>query len=176
VTIWTTGYTQGELDTAQEKYDLRFPPDMIELLLDRRIAKSFDWRTDHEYIRDRLRWPLEGMLFDVEENEFWLPDWGERPRKAAARREIVSAAVAAAPRLIPIYSHRYLPAEPHKTGNPVLSVYQTDIIYYGANLQNYLDNEFGPRARVGGSSDYAREPRRIRFWSDIIDGAGCSEN
>src|SRR5690606_18105628 len=78
--IWTTGYTSGELEGAQEKYDLLFPPDLIEVLLEKRPAKSFDWRTDDDYIRSRLAWPLEGILFDIENNEFWLADWGERPR------------------------------------------------------------------------------------------------
>lgn len=34
--VWTDGYTQGELDTAQERYGLRFPPDLAALLLERR--------------------------------------------------------------------------------------------------------------------------------------------
>lgn len=43
----------------------------------------------------------------------------------------------AAPRLIPICSHRYIPEEPHDAGNPVFSVMQSDVIYYGADLANY---------------------------------------
>jgi len=39
---------------------------------------------------------------------------------------------------IPVYSHRYLPSEPKATGNPVLSVHQTDIIYYGNDLASYF--------------------------------------
>jgi hypothetical protein len=34
--LWTDGYTLDELYAAQERYRLRFPPDLIELLLDRR--------------------------------------------------------------------------------------------------------------------------------------------
>lgn len=50
--------------------------------------------------------------------------------------------VAAAPRLLPIYSHRYLLAEPCRAGNPVFSVYQSDIIVYGTDLRTYLLHEF----------------------------------
>jgi len=32
--LWTHGYTSGELEAAQERYQLRFPPDLIALLLD----------------------------------------------------------------------------------------------------------------------------------------------
>lgn len=45
------------------------------------------------------------------------------------------------PRLIPIYAHRFTPAAPSPSESPVFSVWQTDIIYYGANLLEYLTNE-----------------------------------
>ena len=53
-----------------------------------------------------------------------------------------------------------MPDEPHLAGNPVLSVWQTDIIYYGFDLADYLRHEFRLR-------DRASEPkavRPIRFW------------
>ena len=33
--------------------------------------------------------------------------------------------------LVPVYSHRYLPAEPKRSCNAVLSVHQTDVVVYG---------------------------------------------
>jgi hypothetical protein len=33
-----------------------------------------------------------------------------------------------------------MPERPFEVGNPVLSVSQTDIIYYGSDLQDYLEN------------------------------------
>ncbi|MBL0888960.1 hypothetical protein [Myceligenerans indicum] len=42
--------------------------------------------------------------------------------------------LATVPRLVPIVGHRYLPATPAPRGSPVSSVYQTDVIYYGADL------------------------------------------
>ncbi|MBS0478479.1 MAG: hypothetical protein JSR79_04180, partial [Proteobacteria bacterium] len=140
---WLAGYTAGELDTAQETFDLKFPPDLIELLRDRRPLHGYDWRTDYEAIRAILRWPLEGMLFDIENNMFWLSEWGDRPARESERAEVAAAAVANAPKLIPLIGHRLLPTEPCEAGNPVFSIYQTDIIYYGANLTHYFDNEFG---------------------------------
>jgi hypothetical protein len=68
---------------------------------------------------------------------------------------------AEAPKLIPLLGHRYLPADPCEAGNPVFSVYQSDVIYYGANLQDWM------RWEVDG---WDAEPwpaiSRIRFWSD----------
>src|SRR5205085_8748965 len=93
---WTSGYTQSELDFAQERYGLTFPPDLVALLLNRRPADGWDWRTDDEGIRRALAHPLSGLLFDVEHG-LWWPEWGERPEPPAERAEIVTAIVAAAP-------------------------------------------------------------------------------
>ena len=37
-TRWSKGYTQTELDDAQHKFGLVFPPDLVALLKDRRAA------------------------------------------------------------------------------------------------------------------------------------------
>lgn len=160
--MWAAGYSQEELDRAQEEFGLVFPPDLVDLLRDRRPANGYDWRVDRAKIREMLAWPLEGMLFDIEQNGFWMDEWGVIPERAADRREIATAAVRAAPKLIPLVSHRYLPAEPSEPGNPVFSIYQTDIIYYGANLDHYFQNEFG-----SWSSLEETAYRYIRFWPDI---------
>jgi hypothetical protein len=56
-------------------------------------------------------------------------------------KALVEEDVKKAPRLIPIYGYRMMPDRPHLTGNPVLSVYQTDIIYYGFDLDDYLRHD-----------------------------------
>jgi hypothetical protein len=121
---WEPGYSQCELDAAQEKFGLVFPPDLIALLRDRRLPGGHDWAGDEAPIRRMLEWPLEGILFDVEYAGLWWPEWGERPEREADRADVVTAVVAAAPKLIPLYSHRYLPEEPREAGNPVFSVHQ----------------------------------------------------
>ena len=164
---WTSGYSQAELDAAQARFGLRFPPDLVALLLERRPLHGYDWRTDDESIRRALAHPLDGLLFDLEHNDLWWPEWGERPATAGARAEIVTAAVEAAPRLIPIMSHRYIPEEPHAAGNPVFSVMQSDVIYYGADLADYFEREFS-HGRFPGTP-VRSDLRRIPFWSDLVD-------
>jgi hypothetical protein len=164
---WASGYARADLERAQARHDLVFPPDLVDLLLEKRPADSLDWRTDHAAIEAMLAWPLEGLLFDVENNALWLEDWGERPADPATRQEIVGLAVARAPRLIPLYSHRYLPETPHEAGNPVFSVYQSDIIYYGADLADYFAREFGQPP-----SPSPQPTKRIAFWSDLVDRRG----
>ncbi|MBS0410740.1 MAG: hypothetical protein JSR86_12555 [Proteobacteria bacterium] len=164
---WADGYTQGELDTAQARYDLVFPPDLVALLREKRPVLGYDWRTDDKAIREMLAWPLEGLLFDVENAGLWWPEWGERPARVEERAEVVGRVVAQAPKLIPLISHRYLPSDPHEAGNPVFSVYQSDVIYYGADLADYFERELmDPHRPLPGHI------RHIRFWSELVDRNG----
>ena len=139
---WAKGYTTTELDDAQEKFGLVFPPDLVALLQDRRPLDGHVWTTDEVAIRRMLDWPFEGLLFDVEHNHLWWPEWGEKPVGPDAREEVLRSVVAHAPKLIPLIGHRYLPEEPHEPGNPVFSVYQADVIHYGTDLIDYFEREF----------------------------------
>jgi hypothetical protein len=165
--IWAEGYTQHDLDIAQETFGLTFPPDLIALFLERRPVRGWNWRTDGEKIREMLEWPLRGLLFDVEHNALWWPEWGERPVTAGTRAEVLRDIVSQAPKLVPLYSHRYIPSEPNEPGNPIFSIYQSDAIYYGADLADYFEREFG---NTRGS--VLAPVKRIRFWSELVDRNG----
>jgi hypothetical protein len=160
--VWTDGYSLGELEAAQERYGLRFPSDLLGLLLDRRPVDGWDWRSDDDGIRRAIQHPLKGLLFDLEHNGLWWPEWGERPSSADARAEVLTSAVNAAPRLVPLIGHRYISEKPNEAGNPVFSVMQSDVIYYGANLAEYLANEFEGTYSVGPT-------RHIPFWSEMVE-------
>ncbi len=165
------GLTATQIERAQEIYDVRFPPDLRELLenvlpldppdFERRHFP--DWRDeDNQHIRWRLEFPLDGLLFDVERNNFWLHEWGIKPEALEEQLEVARRAVANAPRLIPIWGHRFLPSEPNERGNPVLSVHQTDIIVYGRDLLSYFQNE------LGSKYENIEPTRPIRFWNHFI--------
>jgi hypothetical protein len=162
------GLSLSQLTAAENRVGCRFPPDLRWFL---QIALPIgddwpDWRDpDSPFIADRLDWPARGMAFDIEHNAFWWPAWGSRPVDLDEAIAVARAHLQTVPRLIPIVSHRYLPAEPEEAGNPVLSVYQTDIIYYGRDLRDYFMNEFFADRDQPGRSD---EPKKIRFWSDLI--------
>jgi hypothetical protein len=122
-----------------------------------------DWRTpDREALRDRLAAPVEGVLFDVAQNDFWHEGWGPRPPQveeavAVARRYLMTV-----PRMVPVYSHRYLPAG--LTDHPVLSIYQTDIILYGNDLNDWIHREFN----LGAASENSGRRPTVPFWRDLI--------
>lgn len=165
------GLREKEFDAIEARFGFRFPPDLREFLAaGLPIPKSWvNWRgADEASIRGRLAWPADGICFDVEHNEFWLPEWGPKPERLHDAFQIARRAVAEAPVLIPIFSHRYIPATPLESGNPVLSVYQTDIIYYGANLMDYFQNEFNEHfGRIG--HHISGSPRRVPFWSRFAE-------
>jgi|SRR5579872_5195147 len=170
------GLSVGELEESQKRYNVRFPPDLAEFLfIALPISKNFpNWRTGFtetsagaNSIEQILHWPADGILFDVRHDEFWLASWGDRPASISEALVEASRRIALAPPLIPVWGHRFLPSEPLSAGNPVLSVMQTDIIYFGDDLASYFSREFGIEFPLKTNGQHA--PRRIRFWSDVIE-------
>jgi hypothetical protein len=180
--VFEEGLSDNEIARREQQFGLRFPPDLKALLqtalpvgVESASTFSFpNWRSgDDQTLQTRLDWPFEGMAFDIEHNVFWLDDWEPKPSSLGEAIEIARRHVAAAPKLVPVCSHRYLPCEPLDAGNPVFSIYQTDIIIYGIDLWDYFWNEFAPPndrwARTKGMSaeQFAAALRNIRFWSEL---------
>jgi len=163
------GLTPGEFSAIEREYGFCFPPDLREFL-GYALPVSNGWlnwrRESRSEIIKALDWPFEGICFDIEHNAFWLDSWGAKPAASESAFSIARAAIAAAPRLIPIYRHRFLPDRPCEAGNPVFSVYQTDIIHYGSDLFHYFCNEFGYHFGRAGYA-YDGRARHIEFWSDL---------
>lgn len=160
------GLSDSEIERVERQFRFAFPPDLKEFL---KFAlpsgdRFPDWRSGtFEDLKRRLDWPLEGICFDIEKNGFWPDDWGARPSSIEAAFAVARHKVESAPVLIPIYAHRYMPDRPHLAFNPVFSVYQTDIIYYGNDLVDYLANEF----KIPNPTESHASPRLIEFWSRI---------
>jgi hypothetical protein len=161
------GLSETEVDEIQRRYGFQFPPDLKSFLEEALpVSRGFpDWRDGSEAdLKDSLAWPLEGILFDVEHNGFWMPAWGERPTEIEQAIEVARTNVSNAPQLIPIYSHRYIPSEPLAGDNPVFSVYQADILRFRSSLRSCLTAEFC----IGAAQFVAPTPRRIRFWDELV--------
>ncbi|MGA8368214.1 MAG: hypothetical protein ACLQMT_09140 [Candidatus Acidiferrales bacterium] len=92
-----------------------------------------------------------------------MDEWGPRPTDLVAALEAARKELTKAPKLIPVYSHRFVPSEPCDSGNPVFSVHQADIIYYGFDLASYFANEF----KIFCPDWAAEKPRNITFWSKL---------
>jgi hypothetical protein len=166
------GLSEAELARAERRYGVRFAQDHRELLALALPAGDswFNWRARADKrIRRAIRWPFEGVLFDVENGVFWPASWGERPNSASARCEIVKNQVDTWPQLVPVYGHRYLPAAPFGPGAPVFSVHQTDVIVYGLDLLDYVATEFGT-TRSLPAPDLVTEG--LAPWSLLAFGEG----
>lgn len=175
------GLSDAEVSEIEAAGGFTFPPDLRAFLqlgvpIGRRegflkrleIDPAFpNWREDPAAIIANSReWVLGAFLDDIEDNDYWRDEWGARPPDINEAHAIAQRHVEAAPLLIPIHAHRFLPAEPNLAGNPVFSVWQaSDTIYYASNLQSYLRFEFlGVEPEVDTPDHY----RPIRFWSDIV--------
>ncbi|MEU0582439.1 hypothetical protein [Streptomyces sp. NPDC006132] len=126
-----------------------------------------EWRGgDADSLRRQLDWPVEGVLLGVEHNGFWYEGWGERPADGTAALDTARRHLAEAPVLVPVYAHRYLPAGRGSFGHPVLSMWQTDIIYYGLDLLDYVRHEFD---EARGEVDENGTPKAtVPFWRDLL--------
>lgn len=164
------GLNETELCAVEQRFGFTFSPDHREFLAE--VLPTGDlwvnWRADAaEKIASRLAWPADGTIFDVRENHFWPRSWGPRPPDDGEAEALARTRMAAVPVLVPVYGHRYLPAAPAPAGSPVFSVYQTDVIYYGDDLADYIAYEF----KVGEPSQGHHPRTRIDFWSDLAEGA-----
>lgn len=165
------GLSNQELTAAEQRFRFRFPPDLREFLaFALPTGPGFpNWReVDDPGLLGALAAPLEGIKFDIEHNSFWPSEWGVRPVDLRGAFEIARTHVDRAPKLIPVIGHRYMPDQPFAADNPVFSVHQTDIIYYGANLENYLNNEYH---HYFGTPEYVlpKTIRHIEFWSWLVE-------
>ncbi|MFJ3205878.1 hypothetical protein [Streptomyces sp. NPDC086989] len=162
------GLSERELDAVEARFGFTFSADHRVFLaagLPHGSPSWPDWRNgDPEDLAGRLSQPVEGVLFDVEHNRFWHPAWSHRPAGTYDALQVARSELATVPQLVPIYSHRYLPGTAGECGHPVLSVHQTDIIFYGNDLSDYVRHEFTGQA----SSLPARAT--VGFWSYFVNG------
>ena len=158
------GLTPAELAAVEQEFGFSFADDHRAFLA---AGLPFgrgwpDWRDgDRDQLRERLALPVEGVLFDIAENGFWYEGWGPQPAETAEAVAVARRLLMTVPRLVPVYSHRYLPAGRGTAGHPVLSVMQTDIIGYGADLTAYIRHEFGGEPLKPGRPT-------VTFWRDLV--------
>lgn len=161
------GMTENEITKAEDFYGIEFPQDMKELLMNFvPISNNFyNWNDYSEEnitkIKKMLEWPFEGIIFDIENNDFWLEEFGEYPENKEDKIQMFENYRNQIPKLIPIFSHRYV-VSGKDADYPIISVYQTDIIYYGSNLLEYFKHEFNHTHNI-------TNVKEIPFWNQIID-------
>ncbi len=192
-TKWLDGFSDDEINSFEQIWQIKFPPDYRQFLqllgatdrpsysvrykgsqlVEGESPSFYNWRNDGEAIKKAFAWPLEGLLFDVEESNLWLNSWGVRPNDAGDRQRHLSDLVREAPALIPIIGHRYLLGTPVRAGNPVLSVYQSDIILYGSDIRNFLIAELSSLLGFNHQEAWQKAVKEVSvesipFWGEIM--------
>ncbi|HEX3827019.1 MAG TPA: hypothetical protein VHV82_07090 [Sporichthyaceae bacterium] len=123
-----------------------------------------DWRApDQRAVRDQLAWPVEGLLFDVEHKGFWHRAWGECPDDPLAALAVAGAALLRAPQMVPLRGNRYLPAGAGTSVHPILQMFRSDVHTFGADLADWVVQEFAVTAAPEKASEVT-----VEFWGDLL--------
>ena len=165
---YETGLSSDEIKKIEKLYDIRFPLELKQIYMELLpTSKGFyKWRdfsdSNIEYIKRIILSTFEDVKTEIEYIE-WNELWGKEPDESEKRR-IIEEKLKTAPKLIPIYSHRYVVSGERET-SPVLSICGLDIIYYGENLNQYFEIEFNKKSP--NEMDY-KKIAKVPFWSEIM--------
>lgn len=163
------GLTVEEVTKIEDIYKIKFPKSLREfLMIVLPISKGFfNWRNLEQdnvmFIKKVINRPIEDVD-ELAEDVYWCDDWGEEPENEMDIALIVRERLKSAPKLIPVYEHRYIPMI-IEDNPPIISIHDIDIIYYGQNLEDYFKVEFGGKEQ---SEIEFENINPIPFWSDIM--------
>jgi hypothetical protein len=160
------GLRDSEFAMITARYGFEFAPDHRAFLVGGLPTGAGwpDWRSvDHRTLRDQLAWPVEGMLFDVEHKGYWHPSWGERPTDLLDALAVAGAALVRAPQMVPLRGNRYLPSGVDCAGHPVLAMFRTDVGTAGADLAEWVTQEFGDAPAPDKTATVT-----VEFWGSLL--------
>lgn len=163
------GLTLDELNQIERIYQVKLPRSLRQFLMTALpISRGFyNWRNIQDdnirYIKKVLNKPLLD-IYNMAEEIYWCDNWGEKPEDEKIIVQEIRARLKKAPKLLPIYAHRYMPIVLDENP-PVISIHDIDIIYYGENLEDYFNIEFGKKEQ---NTIAFKNITPIPFWSDIM--------
>lgn len=195
-TRWKPGMAQAEIDRLEADFGATFPEDYRAFLailnapdtpahwylyqgatLEPAPHRNIftDWSAgfaDAERADKDLK---AGLLFDVEHSAVWKDEWGKRPTEAHDLAARIEELVDAAPKLIPLHSHRFLISGLDLEPAPVVSVMQSDVIYYANSIEECLAEDFPTLApgleipEVAVDVDERRAALfKVPFWGALL--------
>ena len=163
------GLSDEELCWIEHEYDIFFPEELKSFYKEALpISKGFynwhDKRNENVMgIKRAMSIPVQGIVENSEEID-WREEWGEEPSNLNERKKSIGDIALNAPKLIPIFSHRYIASFRCKNP-PVFSICGTDIIYFAQNIIDYFLTEF----KIKESNIFMNdEVSYIPFWSDLL--------
>jgi hypothetical protein len=126
------------------------------------------WTRGVGAIKEFESWVYRGISADVEAG-FWPRAWGTKPNDASQRLAELEQLWPFWPKLLPLTGHRALPLDPPKIGNPIFSIMQTDITYYGYTLADWFELDHADPHRDYSLLHQKEPKRRIAAWSDFAE-------
>lgn len=166
--VFSKGLDDNEIKQVETLYNIKFP-NIYKQFIQEKLPISngfYNWRDFSEknvlYISEIIDRPtktLKDFWYEID----WYENWGNIPLSENDRKISIFNKIEKAPKIIPIYNHRYIPCI--KDNPPILSIYGTDVIFYGKNLLDYLDNEFFNKELDNNLKNYDYIP----FWSDLME-------
>ncbi|WP_426595389.1 hypothetical protein ACPPVS_07425 [Cellulomonas sp. McL0617] len=163
----TPGLGDFQLDDIERRFGFRFEAVHRDFLRFGVPTGRYwaNWRDGAaRTLRARLRVPVDGVVADVLEHDFWPADWGIRPDVDEQREAVARGQLANVPTLVPLFAQCYVPAGDRRARCPVFLVDRTTVSVVGRDLYDYAGRVFA--AQDPGTS---RRPLRIPFWSDLAE-------
>lgn len=163
------GLTLDELEQIEKIYQIKFPNSLKNFLMTALpISNGFyNWRNiqndNIRFIKKILNKPFSDV-YNMAREVYWCDNWGKDPEDEKIIEEEVRKRLKKAPILLPIYAHRYIPIILDENP-PVISIHDVDVIYYGKDLEDYFNIEFGKK--IQDTIEF-QKVLPISFWSDIM--------
>ena len=165
----SNGMSEKEIKKVEKIYQIVFPKDYKEILKEF-VLDCNNWRDISEknisYLKDKINAPIEGIIFDIENNGFWMNEFGNKPKNIQERVNIFLKYIEKnnIPKLIPILNNTYMICD-ENSEYPIVSVIQKDIIILSNNLINYFEQKLN----ISKQNELYFRNIKIPFWSNIIN-------
>lgn len=161
------GLSINEVNEIEKVYRIKFPDSLRNFLMEALpVSRGFyNWRDmsndNVSFIKDVIKEPLLDV-YNMAGEVYCCDEWGNNKESMAKE---VKRRLETAPALLPVFSHRYIPMLEMEKDPPIISIHGVDIIYYGKNLKDYFDIEFGTKNQAEIEFD---DIIPIPFWSEIM--------
>lgn len=159
----------------EEIYDFKFP-NSLKIFLSEALPISlgfYNWRDFSDdnigNIKNMMNYFFEYINHApcdkyIPNDNYWVDKWEKMPKDLYERKKIVLEEYKKAPKIVPIYMHRFMLIIDDKNP-PILSIHYTDVIYYRRDLSEYFMVEFCGLKIEKNINDY----KYIPFWMDLME-------